>query len=141
MPSLASTISRFQRMDRNMRLETLLDYAERLPNLPDGLREAADHEAHRVTDCQTPVFLWMEEKDGKVALQADIPRESPTVRGYVSIVARALRDMTPAEAAALPEDLLDQLGLAEALGMTRTQGLTAVTRRIRRMAGAMAKSD
>lgn len=83
------------------------------------------------------MFLWMEEKDGKVVLQADIPRESPTVRGYVSIVARALAGMTPAEAATLPEDLLDQLGLAEALGMTRTQGLSAVTRRIRRMAGAL----
>ena len=138
MASLATTISRFQRMDRNMRLETLLDYADRLPDLPGSLRETADHEAHRVTECQTPVFLWMEEKDGKVVLQADIPRESPTVRGYVSIVARALGSMTPEDAAGLPEDLLDQLGLAEALGMTRTQGLSAVTRRVKRMAAALA---
>ena len=32
----------------------------------------------------------------------------------------------------MPDDLLDQLGLSETLGMTRTQGLTAILQRIKR---------
>jgi sulfur transfer protein SufE len=33
--------------------------------------------------------------------------------------------------ARVPDDLLDQLGLSETLGMTRTQGLTAILQRIK----------
>jgi sulfur transfer protein SufE len=39
----------------------------------------------------------------------------------------------------LPGDLLDRLGLSEALGMTRTHGLTAMIGRLRRMAGELAE--
>ena len=35
MPSLATVIPRFRSADRQTRLETLLDYARRLPPLPD----------------------------------------------------------------------------------------------------------
>ena len=34
----------------------------------------------------------------------------------------------------MPDDLLDQLGLTETLGMTRTQGLSAILARIKRAA-------
>ena len=43
----------------------------------------------------------------------------------------------PAEAAELPGDLLDQLGLSEALGMTRMHGLTAMIGRVKRMAAEL----
>jgi sulfur transfer protein SufE len=36
----------------------------------------------------------------------------------------------------VPDDLLDQLGLSETLGMTRTQGLTAILQRIKRSVAA-----
>ena len=32
----------------------------------------------------------------------------------------------------VPDDLLDKLGLTEALGMNRTQGLTAILHRVKR---------
>jgi sulfur transfer protein SufE len=38
--------------------------------------------------------------------------------------------------ARVPDDLLDQLGLSEALGMNRTQGLTAILYRIKRAVAA-----
>jgi sulfur transfer protein SufE len=54
------------------------------------------------------------------------------VRGFISLLARTLDGASPEEVARVPDDLLDQLGLAEALGMTRTQGLTAILHRIKR---------
>jgi len=34
----------------------------------------------------TPVSLWVEIVDGKVHVFADVPRESPTVRGFISML-------------------------------------------------------
>ena len=65
-----------------------------------------------------------------------MPRESPTVRGFVSLLARSLDGAAPEVVAKVPDDLLDQLGLSETLGMTRTQGLTAILHRIKRSVAA-----
>jgi cysteine desulfuration protein SufE len=138
MPSLDSLIPRFKAADRSTRLETLLDYSRKLPALPPRLEEQKDQAEHRVHECQTPVFLWVEVEDGQVHIHADVPRESPTVRGFISLLARSLEGAPPEEVARIPDDLLDQLGLSETLGMTRTQGLTAILHRIKRTVAAAA---
>jgi cysteine desulfuration protein SufE len=132
MPSLDSLIPRFKAAERTTRLETLLDYSRRLPPLPERYQEEKVRGEHRVPECQTPVFLWVELDQGKVHIHADVPPESPTVRGFISLLARSLDGATPADVARVPDDLLDQLGLSETLGMTRTQGLTAILYRIKR---------
>jgi cysteine desulfuration protein SufE len=78
------------------------------------------------------VYLWTEVDDGQVHIYADVPREAPTVRGFVSLLAKTLDGASPDVVAKLPLDLLDQLGLSETLGMTRTQGLTAILHRIKK---------
>jgi cysteine desulfuration protein SufE len=136
MPTLDTIIPRFKAADRSTRLETLLDYSRRLPPLPERLEAEKDRGDHRVHECQTPVFLWVELEDGKVHIHADVPRESPTVRGFISLLARTLEGAAPEDVARIPDDLLDQLGLSETLGMTRTQGLTAILQRIKRSVAA-----
>ncbi len=138
MPSLETLIPRFKAADRSTRLETLLDYSRKLPPLPERLEEQKDRPEHRVHECQTPVFLWVEVDGGQVHIHADVPRESPTVRGFISLLARSLDGVAPEEVARIPDDLLDQLGLSETLGMTRTQGLTAILHRIKRSVAAAA---
>lgn len=136
MPTLENLIPRFKAADRATRLETLLDYSRKLPPLPERLERERDRDTARVHECQTPVFLWVEVEEGGVRIHADVPRESPTVRGFISLLARSLDGAAPAEVAQVPDDLLDQLGLSEALGMTRTQGLTAILQRIKRSVAA-----
>jgi cysteine desulfuration protein SufE len=131
---LDRSITRFKAADRATRLEALLDFAQKLPPISPE-REAAK-EKYRVPECQTPVFLWVDVQDNAVSIAADVPRESPTVRGFVSLLVHGLEGATPAEVAALPDDLLHSFGLDEALGMMRTQGLTAIVRRIKRAAAA-----
>lgn len=131
-PKLDKYITRFAAADRATRLDTLLDLSRKLPPLPPALQAAKDHEQHRVPECQTPVYLWVELAEGKVRLQADVPRESPTVRGFVALLLQVLDGATPEEVAALPDDLLHALKLDDALGMTRTHGLTAIVRRVKR---------
>jgi cysteine desulfuration protein SufE len=132
--TLAPTFQRFQAADRQTRLDLLLDYAKRLPELPEHLREARDRGLNMVPECQSPVFLWVDVENGKVRLHADAPREAPTVRGFVALLEKAVRDASPAEVEAIPGDLLYHLGLADALGMTRLHGLTAILQRLKREA-------
>ena len=132
MPSLDTLIPRFKAADRQTRLETLLDYSAKLPPLPERYEAEKQQGHNRVHECQTPVYLWVEVDEGKVHIHADVPRESPTVRGFISLLARTLDNQTPDAVAQMPDDLLDQLGLSETLGMTRTQGLTAILNRIKR---------
>ncbi len=134
---LDKIVRRFKASDKQTRLELLLDYSKRLPDLPDRFHAARDQGLNRVPECQSPVFLFLESGEGGVVLHADAPREAPTVRGFVSLLARGIAGAPPADVAALPADLMDQLGLSEALGMTRMHGLTAMIGRLRRMAGAL----
>jgi len=136
MPGIDAIIPRFKAADRTTRLETLLDYSRKLPPLPERLELEKARDDHRVHECQTPVFLWVEVENGQVHIHADVPRESPTVRGFVSLLARSLDGAPPEDVAKVPDDLLDQLGLSETLGMTRTQGLTAILHRIKRTVAA-----
>jgi cysteine desulfuration protein SufE len=132
MPSLDNLIPRFKAADRETRLETLLDYSQKLPPLPQRFEAEKALGHNRVDECQTTVYLWTEVESGQVHIYADVPREAPTVRGFVSLLARTLDGASPDVVAKLPLDLLDQLGLSETLGMTRTQGLTAILHRIKR---------
>ena len=60
MPTLDTLIPRFKAADRTTRLETLLDYSRKLPPLPDRYQLEKERGEHRVHECQTPVFLWVE---------------------------------------------------------------------------------
>src|SRR5512134_1920327 len=132
MASLETITARLASADRDTRLQTLLEYSRKLPDLPERLHVARDEGIGRVHECQTPVFLYVEVTAGRVAIHADVPRESPTVRGFLSLLIRILDGATPADVAALPDDLLDRTRLAGDLGLTRTQGLTAILQRVKR---------
>jgi cysteine desulfuration protein SufE len=138
MATLDSLIPRFKAADRETRLETLLDYSKKLPPLPERLEAAKEQGQNRVPECQTTVYLWVEVDQGRVHIYADVPREAPTVRGFIALLARSLEGATPDAVARIPLDLLDRLGLSETLGMTRTQGLTAILHRIKSSVAAAA---
>ena len=141
MPSLDTVINRFRSADRNTRLETLLDYSRKLPPLPPEYEALKAEGKNLVPECQTPVYLWIGVEHGKVRLHADVPRESPTVRGFVALLLKTLDGLSPAEVAAVPGDLLDQMQLTETLGMMRTQGLTSILGRIKRSVANPALQD
>jgi len=128
---LDAIITEFDGLDYQERLELLLDFAERLPELPQHYREERDAGLGRVPECMTPVFMWIDVLDGRVQLIADVAPEAPTVKGFVSILVDAWNGATPGEVAAAPADILRQMGLADKLGMTRLRGLNAIVHRIK----------
>ena len=131
MSKIEEIIETFQGLDNDLRLELLLDFAEKLPPVPEEYRSEEQLETHRVHECQTPVSLWVNIVDGKVQIHADAPQESPTVRGFISLLIKAFEGASPAEIEMAPADILNRTGLASTLGMMRIQGLSAVYRRIK----------
>jgi cysteine desulfuration protein SufE len=131
MPALEEIAEPFQMVDNDMRLEMLLEYAEKLPPLPDDYREMRDAGLNMVHECQSPVFLHIEVEDDTVQLIGDVPREAPTARAFVSIMREAFHGATPDEVAEAPSDALRLLGLSSLLGMQRTRGLSAIYQRIK----------
>ena len=89
-----------------MQVELLLDHARAFPPLPERFRAARAAGVGRVTECQAEVYFFPEVADGRVRIHADIPGEAPTQRALVGILMEAYDGATPAEVAAIPDDLL-----------------------------------
>jgi cysteine desulfuration protein SufE len=121
----------FEELDVRDRLETLLDFSDDLPDLPERYRTRREVGENRVHECQTAVYMWVEVVDGQVEIYADVPRDAPTVRGFISLLVDSLSGAAPADVLAVKPTLLAELGLVEALGMVRMRGLHAILHRIK----------
>lgn len=131
MPTLQEIAEPLSMVDRDMRIELLLEHAQKLPELPDAYVPMRDEGLEMVHECQSPVFLRVEVDDGVVHLYGDVPREAPTARAFVSILHQAF-DGAPVEAVReAPNDALGVLGLTDLLGMQRTRGLSAIYQRVK----------
>ena len=128
---LAETREDFLALGVRDRLQLLLDFAGELPELPPHLRDHPDL-LERVEECQSPVYLFVEVEDGIVHLHATAPPESPTTRGFASILVQGLDGLTVDEVLAVPADYPQSLGLAEAVSPLRVRGMTGMLARITR---------
>jgi cysteine desulfuration protein SufE len=124
-PPLQQIVEEFREATPRERLEYLLEYAESLPPLPEQLAARRD-QMEQVHECQAPVFLHTEIEDGTVRFAIDIPPESPTIRGYASILVEGLAGATPQQVLETPDDVYMLLGLAEVITPQRVRGLHAL---------------
>lgn len=122
---LTEIIDEFKDSDRQEKLELLLEFADKLPALPERLLAQRDA-MERVHECMTPVFLQTELHDGGVIFHFDIPPESPTTRGYAALLAEGLRGEPPQAVIAVPGDFFTAMGLQQILSPQRLNGITAI---------------
>jgi len=108
------------------RLQLLLEFSNELPELPERYRDHPDL-FERVEECQSPVYIFVEVDDaGIVHLFATAPKESPTTRGFASIVSQGLAGLTVEQVLAVPDTYPQELGLTEAVSPLRIRGMTAL---------------
>lgn len=131
LPSRLQTIvDVFAGSPKQFRLEALLDYSRRLPELPDRFREPGRLEA--VPECQTPFFLASEvDDDGTVHLFFEAPPESPTVRGYAGLLLDGLDGASATEVLSVPNDFYVGMGLEEVVTPLRLRGMGAILTRLK----------
>lgn len=132
-PSLAEIRDGFLELEGQDRLLYLLEFSDELPELP---AEYQDHPEllERVEECQSPVFL-ISEVDAAAdhfRLVASAPAESPTTRGFASILVHGLAPLTPREVLEVPVDFPQELGLTQLVSPLRMRGMTFMLARIQR---------
>ena len=114
------------------RIALLLEFANELPDLPPRYADHPDL-LERVEECQSPVFIFVEVDEARVVhLYATAPRESPTTRGFASILVQGLAGLSVEQVLAVPEDYPQRLGLARAVSPLRLRGMAGMLGRTKR---------
>lgn len=129
--TLAETREDFLALGVKDRLQLLLEFSNELPELPERYRDHPDL-LEKVEECQSPVYIFVEVADGRVHLHATAPAESPTTRGFASILVQGLDGLTVDEVLDVPGDYPQSLGLAEAVSPLRVRGMTGMLGRVKR---------
>jgi cysteine desulfuration protein SufE len=129
--SLAEFRDDFLALGEKDRLQLLLEFSNELPQLPAEHRDRTDL-FERVEECQSPVFLLVEVDGGVVAVHATAPAESPTTRGFASILVQGLSGQSVETVLGVPADFAFDLGLTSAVSPLRLRGMTGMLGRIQR---------
>jgi cysteine desulfuration protein SufE len=132
--SIDALVEDFQSIGLSDRLDLLLEFSEKLPELPERYRDHPDL-FERVEECQSPVFLFVEVEanaERTVHLFFTAPQESPTTRGFASVLQTCLDGLPAASVIEADDSLPDRLGLTEAVSPLRIRGMRAMLARIKR---------
>lgn len=129
---LAEIQEDFLALEQKDRLLLLLEFANDLPELPQKFQDHPDL-LERVVECQSPVFIFVDvDADSAFHLHATAPRESPTTRGFASILAHGLEGLSTDQVFAVPDDYPQSIGLSEAVSPLRLRGMSAMLGRAKR---------
>jgi len=126
----------FSAAPKDLRIQALLDYSRRLPELPDRLIQSPEL-LEVVPECQSPFALIVEQDDDTVHLFFRVPAEAPTVRGFASILHEALEGSPSQEILDVPNDFYLKMGLQEAVSSQRLNGMSAILHRIKAQVAAL----
>jgi cysteine desulfuration protein SufE len=129
-------VDMFASAPKDLRLQALLDYSRRLPELPDRLTEHPEL-FEVVPECQSPFALVIERDGESVQLFFRVPAEAPTVRGFASILREALDGAPAQEILDVPNDFYVKMGLQKAVTSQRLNGMAAILRRAKAQVTAL----
>jgi cysteine desulfuration protein SufE len=132
LESAEQLIKDFEVLRDSERLDLLLEFSEALPELP---KRFADHPEllERVEECQSPIFLFVEiDNEGLTRLFFSAPPESPTTRGFASLLFSVIDGLPVKEALEFDQDFPFKLSLSTAVSLLRLRGMLGILSRIKR---------
>jgi cysteine desulfuration protein SufE len=123
--TLQRLVDLFAASPKAVKVQAMVDYSNRLADPPDSLANSGT--LQQVHECQTPFFVATElGPRGQVVLSFDVPRESPTMRGFAGILADGLRHASAKEILALSPTFYTAMGLEEVVSPLRLRGMAAI---------------
>ncbi|MFM8876302.1 MAG: SufE family protein [Anaerolineae bacterium] len=138
---LQEIVDDFASMSREDKLETLIAYAESMPDLPERFQDERS-KMEAVPECMTPVFIIAEkDANGGIIFFLDIPKQSPTVRGLASILTNGLNGCTLEEIISVPADFYLPMNLQEAVSQQRLNGFVGVLAHMKQVAVRVASES
>lgn len=119
-------IDEFSEVDDWMdRYAMIIDLGNSLPPIDEKYKTPE----HLIEGCQSRVWLNAEEREGKVFYTAD--SDAIIVKGIIAMLIRVLNDHTPREILDADLHFINDIGLAENLSPTRSNGLLAMVKQMR----------
>jgi cysteine desulfuration protein SufE len=94
-----------------------------------------------VPECMTPVFAHADVSAGRLTFYLDVPEESPTVRGFATILAQGLSGTTPQQVLSVPATFYEQMGLQHVLSGQRLNGIRAILARLKQYARHLSSAE
>lgn len=131
-PSIDKILRRFATLTPDMTRQALVQYAAKLPPLPERF-QGVDLAEYRVHECQTPVAIFPEFTDGKMYYHAELPRESAALRALLALIFDAVNGQPPETVLAIPPDFVRQV-MGKIGLQAREAGLNAMVERLKRAA-------
>lgn len=118
-------ISEFAEVDDWMdRYAMIIDLGNGLPPIDPQLKTPD----HLIEGCQSRVWLNADERDGRVYFTAD--SDAIIVKGIIAMLIQVLNGHTPEEILATDLHFINDIGLAENLSPTRSNGLLAMVKQM-----------
>jgi cysteine desulfuration protein SufE len=132
-PRLNEIIEDFQLAEGREKIDLLIEYAEKMPPLPERLARRHNR-MEQVEECMTPVYVLAETKNRRMRFYFDIPPQSPTVRGFAALLSEGLQDATPEQVLQVPGDFFMEMGLDRVLTSQRLNGISAILAHMKHLA-------
>lgn len=131
--TLTEIVEDFHAVTERERLELLLELSRELAELPESYSDNYSTQMEQVVECQTPLFLAVEYDDAASTAQLIFaaPAESPTTRGFASILQQGLSGLSYQQILDVPNDLHQRMGLAKAITPLRLRGMSAMLSRVK----------
>ena len=114
--------------DWTERYQYLIDLGRKLPPFPESLK----NDAHKVTGCQSQVWLVPSGDANRLEFQAT--SDSAIVSGLIALLLRVYSGRSASEILATEPKFIEAIGLAKHLSPTRSNGLAAMLAAIKRHA-------
>ncbi|MGO1545539.1 MAG: SufE family protein [Gulosibacter sp.] len=126
---LAEIRDDFHAVPDSEKLNLLLEFSDELPEVPE---EYQDVPFEQVIECQSPVFITTEVRDGVVQMFAKAPPEAPTTRGFASILVQGISGLSVEEVLDIPADFPFDLGITKQVSPLRLRGMVGMLGRVKR---------
>lgn len=111
--------------DWMQRYEYIIELGKTLPLIDEKFKT----EDNIIKGCQSKVWVYAEEKDGKILFTAD--SDAILTKGIIAILIRAFSNQTPQAILEANTDFVDEIGLKEHLSPTRANGLVSMIKKIK----------
>lgn len=114
--------------------EYLIELGRGLPEMD----EAHKTDQHKITGCQSQVWVRPEMRDGLLFFEAD--SDALITKGLVALLVRVLSGQPPRAIAEADLAFIDDIGMDDHLSPTRKNGLASMVRQMKLFAAALTES-
>lgn len=133
--SIQHLLDELREMDRELKFDLLIEYAERFKDVPPQIAKRPFPEDHKAPACESEAYAWVVfDSKGKSELYFAV--ENPqgiSAKALAVILQENLNGSTKAEIQSLSEDIIYDI-FGRSISMGKGQGLMGVVRIVKQLA-------